>query len=193
MIFFCRYFIYFFIMTGWGIDGAEAQNLKNEYPIGLLSEDYGILKEKDLVFNSCEYQPQTFPPKPYTTPFHYWQCFSSKTMSLHCEKTGLISNVEGQGALVVLDFFQPHEEFHFIENRPWPLWECRTFIKDLKNISQGESHVCVSASFLNYQSEDAKIRKSNWLFEKMKTKKGCEGRHCNINPLLLKRCDTWDR
>lgn len=149
--------------------------LKSKFPHGLLGDDYGILKTRDLAINACRFKPKPFPPDTLTRPNEYWQCFESRSISLSCSSSGVRDDDEGVMGLVVVNAPTGQTNHKYIERRPWPIGECKSFLKDLDLLLKGTLHVCISGSFIE---DEGKI--SSWIFERLKTRKGCEGRGCDF-------------
>lgn len=71
--------------------------------------------------------------------------------------------------------------FQFFERRPWPIRDCRIFVKDLKKIMKGTSHACVSASSITKEEKNSKGQMERIGFlHRFKTRKGCEGEECEL-------------
>jgi hypothetical protein len=70
-------------------------------------------------------------------------------------------------------------EHEYIERRPWPIRECRDFLGDLNALLKGTTYVCISGSFIENETDEAG-GKTSWLFGRLKTNKGCEGRDCDF-------------
>ncbi len=154
------------------------QELNTKFPYGLLGDDYGILTTDDLAINTCRFKPHLFPPEAWTTPFEYWMCFESKNVQFECDSSGIADDHEGIGGLVVVKATRAQNTHEYIERRPWPIRECRSFLKNLKTVLKGSVYVCISGSFLDEEKNSKGKITLNWLFERLKTRKGCEGREC---------------
>jgi hypothetical protein len=166
------------IVVGTPLNHSEI--LKSKFPYGLLGDDYGILTTDDLAINACRFKAQPFPPEAWVTPFEYWQCFDSKSISFDCDSSGVSDEHEGAEGLVVVKASIGITHYEYIERRPWPIRECRNFIKELRVLLKGSPHACISGSYLSDETDKAGRKTSNWLFERLKTRKGCEGRDCEF-------------
>ena len=167
-------------ISAFGASSNHLLALRSRFPYGLLGEDYGILAKGDLAMNACQFTPKPFPPDPLISPYEYWQCFETKTISLNCGSSGIEDEDEGVMGLVVVKVSINQIKHEYIERRPWPMRECRSFLKDLSALLKGRSHACLSGSFIEEETDQAGGKMSNWLFERLKTRKGCEGRGCNF-------------
>lgn len=150
--------------------------LKSKYPYGLLSDDYGVLTLNDLALNACHIKPEAFVPGALN-PYEYWLCFESKSVLAICEDQNF-SNEDGHVGRVAVNARDAQIVYHFIESRPWPIRDCKNFVKTLKNLMRGTSHACISASYIDKEEKGKKERIG--IFHRLKTKKGCEGEECML-------------
>jgi hypothetical protein len=151
--------------------------LKSKYSFGLLTDDYGVLTTKDLALNACHIKAEPFVPG-VTNPFEYWLCFESKTVSSTCDDQSF-SNEDGHVGRVTVKARDHQFSYDFIESRPWPIHDCKSFTKTLKNLVQGTSHTCISASYISKEEKNERGHMERiGIFNQMKTRKGCEGEEC---------------
>ena len=167
-----------FTLPVFGLASDHLLALKSKFPHGLLGEDYGILTMGDLAINACYFKPEPFPPSPLSSPYEYWRCYESKRVSLACDSSGIPDKHGGTMGLVVVTAYTDQVKNEYIERRPWPIRECELFLKDLAALAKETSHVCISGSFIEDETGEAGHKTSNWLFERLKTRQGCEGRGC---------------
>jgi hypothetical protein len=157
-----------------GSTSAHLTELKSKYPYGLLNDDYGDLTLNDLALNACHIKPEAFVPGALH-PYEYWLCFESKSVLATCEDQNF-SNEDGHVGRVELDVQDQQIVYQFIESRPWPIQDCKNFVKTLKSLMRGTSHACISASYIDKEERGKKERIG--IFHRLKTKKGCEGEAC---------------
>jgi hypothetical protein len=163
-----------------GEPSDRLKTFKEKFPYGLLNNDHGILNVNDLAINACIAIPKPFKISSNYYPYEYWQCFESKSISLSCDSNDTPDEHEGLLGLVVVKASIDKVQHEYIESRLWPRGQCKQFIKDVAAILKGTRYACISGSF-NDNSLDGFGNKSfNWLFERIKTKKGCEGRGCEF-------------
>ncbi|MBI3555462.1 MAG: hypothetical protein HY074_04280 [Deltaproteobacteria bacterium] len=177
-----KVFLSFCLISGsvFGEASDHLLTLKSEFPYGLLGDDYGILTKSDLAINACHFKPKPYPPEPLIDPYEYWQCFESRSISLNCDSSGIRDDHEGIMGLVVVKTYKNQAKHEYIERRPWPIGECKNFLKDLRLLLTGTSHACISGSFIENETGKTGGKISSWLFERLKTSKGCEGRSCHF-------------
>jgi hypothetical protein len=173
--------IYFFI-SSLSLASVERHtaDLKLQFPHGLLSDDHGILNSDDLAINACEVRPRPFDINSRYYPYEYWQCFKSKNFSLNCDSNGTRDKYEGVMGLIVVKISNHDIHHEFIAPRLWPIKDCQRFLKDAAALLKGTDHACISASFIEKEKDRSGHPSSSWLFGRIKTKNGCEGRDCDF-------------
>jgi len=162
-----------------GAENAHLAKLKLKFPNGLLSDDYRVLNIKDLALNACRLKPPPFIPGA-THSYQYWICFEIKNILPTCDDEG-IDETEGHIGRVNIQASNQEMVYQFFESRPWPIRDCRSFVKDLKKIMKGTSHGCVSASSITKEekNERGQMERIGFL-HRFKTRKGCEGEECEL-------------
>lgn len=177
-------FIIIFLAAGW-LFATDAKNvsrkLTQDFPYGLLTDDYGILNYNDLKINACIAEPApylTILNKAYAYP--YWQCFEAKKIEMICEIGRIDSDKKLRMSMLVISGRRNDEHHEFISRRPIPLTSCQLYKKDWQKYTSGEMHVCVAGSVPSSENEERKIV---WIFNRYKTKKGCDSyfdRECDL-------------
>lgn len=157
----------------FGAPTAHLLNLKSKFPYGLVGDDYEVLTINDLALNACHIEPEPFVPGGFT-PYEYWQCFRSKTISAVCGNIGILDG-EGVFGRVAVKVSADHIMHKFIESRPSPVRDCQGFAKDLKKLLRGTTYACISASYIKHELDKSGQKTSFGIFHRMKTRKGYEG------------------
>ena len=152
--------------------------LKSKFPYGLLTDDYGILTKSDLAINDCIATPIPFTDQSISYP--YWKCFETKDITLKCEIDDIPDEYEGILGLLVVTIIDSQRVNEYIGRRKEPVKECKDRVIDLKKVLKNTQHACISGSFIRNEIHPPKKVEMAWVFEKMKTKKGCEGRDCDF-------------
>lgn len=168
-----------------GADGAHLAKLKSKFPNGLLSDDHGVLNIKDLARNACRLKPPAFVPGA-TNTYEYWICFENESILPTCYDAG-VDEEEGHVGRVYIDAHDSEMSYHFFERRPWPLRDCRNFVKVLKKIMKGTSHACISASSITKEEKNyrGQMERTGFL-HRFKTRNGCEGEECELTKKFQK-------
>ena len=159
------------------IDRAETQNahldkLKKEFPLGLISDDYGILEIQDLRSNACVARPYAFLKGEWGI-YEIWQCFEVKKSNFDCEIGGRDDDTKEIMAMLVIFGQRGKESHEFISRRPISLMECRDRQADWRKMIKNEKYVCVSGSFPGKELVKG-VPGWVWFFGRYKTRKGCE-------------------
>lgn len=173
-------FSLFQFSAAYSASSDHLTKLKSKYPYGLLSDDYGILTLNDLALNACYIKPAPFVPGELN-PYEYWLCFESKSISPECEDQNF-SNEDGHVGRVAIDAIDHQIVYRFIESRPWGIRSCKNFVKTLKSLIRETSHACISASYIGKEEKnDQGHMERIGIFNRLKTRNGCEGRGCVFN------------
>jgi hypothetical protein len=163
----------------YGVDSPHLAKLKSKFPNGLLSDDYGVLSLKDLALNACRLKPPLFSPGA-TDWYQYWICFERKNVLPTCDDEG-VDETEGHIGRVNIEASNQEVIYQFFERRPWPIRDCKSFVRDLKKIMTGTLHACVSASGITKEKKNKQGRMERLGFlHRFKTRKGCEGEECEL-------------
>lgn len=169
----------------YGSEPGHLTKLKLKFPNGLLSDDYGILSLNDLALNACRLKPPPFVPGA-TDSYEYWICFENKNILPTCDDEG-VDETEGHIGRVNVEVRNQEITYQFFEPRPWPIRDCRNFVKDLKKIMKGTSHACISASSIAKEEENERGQMERIGFlHRFKTLKGCEGQECELTKKFKK-------
>ena len=165
--------------------------LKEKFPYTLLGDDYGLLTVNDLAANSCGRFSEPFDPESDATKSYlYWQCFESRTVSFECEEYTSYSE-KGLLGLIVISTRKDKEQSDYVEHRPWPIKECKQFIRDAAKLIKGTKYACLAGSFIKKEKNTRQIS-NKWVFERIKTRNGCEGRDCEFTKSLQQdRCPNF--
>lgn len=160
---------------------AISESAKKKYPYQLLTADYGILNENDLAAYTWKITHQMPAFSKGSLGINYWQCFARNQVSVTLEDTGgysedfplnttiadLTINVRDQSGIT-----------HEYGMRS--VYDLPTYQRDFnrwQKLMKGEKYVCLGGDFVSVQNEFApngeKIKVYGWIFDKLKTKKGC--------------------
>lgn len=169
----------------YGAESAHLTKLKSKFPNGLLTDDYRVLTLNDLALNACRLKPPPFIPGA-TQFYQYWICFENKNVLPTCDDEG-VDETEGHIARVNIEARNQEMIYQFFEHRPWPIRDCRSFVKDLKKIMKDTSHACISASGITREekNERGQMERIGFL-HRFKTRKGCEGEECELTKKFKK-------
>jgi len=171
------YLLLQFSILVYAADSAHLMELKSKFPYGLLGDDYGILNLSDLALNACRIKPTPLVPG-NTHLYEYWICFESKSILPTCDDEGFVYE-DGHVGRVNVEAHNQEMVYQFFESRPWPIKDCRNFVKALKHIIKGTLHTCISAQYISKEKKNEQGQMERLAsFRRLKTLKGCEGSEC---------------
>jgi hypothetical protein len=177
---FCLLVFHFVSTLAFGTASGHLAELNSRFPYGLLSDDHGILTVNDLATNACLVRPKLFNPISDHNPYDYWQCFESKTVSFDCDSNGIPDDFEGIMGFIVVKALVGQVHHEYLEHRPWPIKECKKFIKNAAALVNDARHVCIAGSIVVSEKDHTNQQSFSWKFERIKTRRGCEGHHCDF-------------
>jgi hypothetical protein len=163
---------------------------KSSYDYDLLGEGFGIIGREDIAINDCQATPRPFSIE--STSYQYWQCFEVKQSRLYCDGKGYDESEKKWMTVMVISGIKEGSLHEYITRRAIPLTECQVFEQDWKRLVENEKYVCVSGSF-NRKENSKGQWKSNWTFDRFKTKKGCESYFeggCSLKYQIDQGCKT---
>jgi hypothetical protein len=157
---------------------ALPEFLQKKYPYSVLTDDYGILNQIDL--NSVldgVYPPISSPKKGYG--YIYWQCFPREQVKISLEDIGYSSmnHIENDAEITITAYDKDGVIHQYGMRRSWPVLGQENRFNQYVKLMQAEKYVCIAGNFIESEEktiESVKQHTHYWVFEKMKTKKGCE-------------------
>jgi hypothetical protein len=152
---------------------AHLQELKELFPYALLTDDFGILNKDDLKMNQCIAEPSPF-SEDNSTFYPYWQCFEIKNAKIVCEGKKYSTEEKSRMTMLVLSGTRNNELNEFISRRPIKLKTCQLYLRDWAKFTKNEKHICISGDFINSEINKTGQKKKVWIFDRYKTKKGCD-------------------
>jgi hypothetical protein len=185
--------IFLLIFFPRAYDICYSQNLdelKADFPYGLLTDDFGILNKEDMNINTCIATAEPFSEDSHSYP--YWQCFKSKTSHLICEGKKYDLSEKKRMTLLILSTKLNGETHEYLYRRMMPLLECHLFQKEWYRLLKGQEHVCVSGPLISVKKNNNE-KTWSWFFDRYKTKNGWDGTYLGScmphekNPLLFSK------
>ncbi len=130
-----------------------------KYPYGLLTDDFGILNERDLERNTEGRLPEPFDSTQLSS-YAYWQCFPTQQVTLICDRGWFEITARDHG--ISHEYLPPH----IIGQK-----DCvGRYQKNWRRLTRHQPYVCLSGPYTSFLKKE---KKALWAFEKFKTKKGC--------------------
>ena len=152
---------------------AKSESLQKKYPDIVLSDDYGILDEADILYDIQKSGRGAA----------LWQCISTKDVR-YSYSTFVDVDPTGESDQVntFCDFTFSAKKIEmqnfYYDRSARDIYSCRKRNKKWKKITKGQSYVCLSGSFSSFNG-----KRRIWFWNKTKTKKGCDS-------LFEGYCDT---
>ena len=145
--------------------------LQKKYPHGLLTDDYGILTEADLL---CETERAVTPYiiEDNSSPYQRWQCFETKKVLFKYSTWRDDYTDFGRGATLcdysfnVTDAAGIHHIY--VARRAKELIDCRELFREWKNVRKNSKYTCLLGEPASYENKE-----KGWIWGKTKTKNGC--------------------
>jgi hypothetical protein len=184
-----RWIIFIFLLSFGILNNANAitAKAKQKYPYPLLTDDYGILNENDLGAYTWGLSPRPF-SKEDSGEYNYWQCVPREHVSLTLRDMGSFSEDSGTrdtiGDLVITMRIKPEVIHKYEMRRSWTVSDFQKDFNHWRKLMKGEKYVCIAGSFGSCKKKVMNgVTKEicGWIFDKIKTKKGCAGYWDNCN------------
>lgn len=171
-----------FSLIIFSLSGHASSSLKQRYPHGLLTKDYGILDENDLLADTKDITPYPYDINKFQPGYMRWQCFPTRDTKFTYDKWK--GNDPWGSASIIVDmcafgfYAQSGNILHsYTGRRAYRIEFCKGLQKKWKQLTKNESYVCLNGS---PDSKLAKAKKGesfsyekDWTWNQFKTKKGC--------------------
>lgn len=178
---------------------AVSENAKIKYPYTLITSDYGILNENDLGAFAWGGTAKPFSAEASRGEYNIWQCFPREQVMITLSDMGHSSDELGWKKNVAsLEIYvltnndlRDHENIkHTYEMRAhWTITGYQKRFNKWLKLMDGEKYVCLAGHFVDLEKE---VRNGKtwitygWIFEKIKTKKGCDSYFDSCTPTYEK-------
>ena len=154
---------------------------KQKYPYPLLTDDYGILTDNDIAAFTWGLKPRPFTSDKDSGEYTYWQCFPREFVYMTLEDTGSSSEDFGWrdsiGDLQIRVWVRPDLVHQYEMRAAETVSDFQKRFNHWRRLMKGEKYVCLAGNFSSrYKKiEDGRVKEIYaWIFEEMKTKKGCD-------------------
>jgi hypothetical protein len=167
-------FIFLLILSGC----ENKKSLQSKYPLKLLSDDYGILKESDMHDKGFLEDIGEFSTEPSSAP--RWICFDVKDFTSKCINVSYSEKFNTNSGDLDMVVKHVRKEYRFSFNSIVSNEICEEHRAEWKKVMDGEKYFCLSSTLLAIDKRDS--NKISGIFYRLKTKKGCDSwfvDHCN--------------
>lgn len=163
---------------------AISAHINEKYSYTLVTDDYGILNEDDLAAYS-EYRQKKVPFSGSAEEFsaRYWQCFPREEISLTFVDMGHSSDGEIDddtlADLKITAYVRPGVFHEYGMRKLMPADEYEKRLQLWRTLLKNEAYVCLGGEFSGrgerIREYGSKQEAYTWTFDRIKTKKGCDG------------------
>jgi len=170
-----KYFLIFLLITPLKLLAINPEALK-KYPYQLLTNDYGILNEANLKIYTKEVNVE-----PFTGKFNgldYWQCYPTKNLTVWYEKQNddpYEKRERGDAHITVS--ITPTIIHDYVPRRSFSSDYAKQKVSIWMHLIKNQLYACIGGVYVSTHKkmEDGKeITEHGWIFENLKTKKGCD-------------------
>lgn len=162
-------FIVLFFLTPFFLYAQSL--LQKKYPHGLLTDDYGILIEADLLYETGR-AVTPYKIEDNSSPYQRWQCFETKKVLFKYSTWRDDYTDFGRGATLcdysfnVTDAAGIHHIY--VARRAKELIDCRELFREWKNVRKNSKYTCLLGEPASYENKE-----KGWIWGKTKTKNKC--------------------
>lgn len=166
-----RFFIFFFI-SFYCLPILSKSSLQGKYPHGLLTDDYGVLTEADLVYATKGVEFTPYKLEDDLSVYQRWQCFETKKVLFKYPTWRDDYSDFGLGATLCDYTFEVKDNagikhVYFIR-RAWEIETCRMVFREWKRVRKNSKYVCLLGEAGSYANKE-----KGWVWGKTKTKSKC--------------------
>lgn len=170
-----KYFYIFLLIVPLKLFAINADTLK-KYPYQLLTNDYGILNEANLKRYTYEVNVE-----PFTGKFNgldYWQCYPTKNVMVWYEKQPddpYEKTKRGDAHITVR--ITPEVTHDYETRRSFSSEYAKEKVSTWKKLLKSQKYACIGGTYVSTHKKikyGREITEHGWIFENLKTKKGCD-------------------
>lgn len=152
---------------------AQAESLlQKKYPQGLLTDDYGVLNEADLFYETKRAMGTSYKLEDDLSVHQRWQCFETKKVQFRYSMWRDDYSDYGPGATLCDYSFRVNDEIGvqhiYVARRAKARTDCRELFKEWKKIRKNSKYTCLIGEPASYENKE-----KAWIWGKTKTKNGC--------------------
>jgi hypothetical protein len=155
--------------------------IKAKYPFVLVGDDYDILTEQDMMDDDSYGLTTKFID--YNDPTNsdrYWKCYKTSNFSLRSWNSKFNKKLDEYpvGGLIINAIDKDGVVNSYGMRRALSVDVRDRFIKTWRQLINNQLHVCIHGDFASNRIELIDGKKQQvygWVFNKLKTKKGCHG------------------
>jgi hypothetical protein len=166
-----RTFICFFILF-YCLPVLSKSLLQEKYSHGLLTDDYGILNEADLLYEIKTAKVTPYKMEEHQPAYQRWQCFETKKIKFLYNTWRDDYSDFGRGATLCDYSFEVNDDagvHHlYVARRAKEVVDCRALFREWKKLKKDSKYTCILGEPGSYENKE-----KGWTWGKTKTKNGC--------------------
>ncbi len=149
------------------------ENLRQKYPDGLLTDDFSILSEADLIHDINNGNSRPYKIKEMQPGYYRWQCFPTKDVAYRYDTWKNNDPMGSSEIIVSLCMFGVHVKSKklqhlYVDRRARRLEFCQELNTKWKKLTKDQTYLC-----LNGEPHGLEGSEVSWTWNKIKTHKGC--------------------
>lgn len=146
--------------------------LQEKYPQGLLTDDYDVLTEPDLVYATKGVNLSPYKLEDDLSVYQRWQCFETRKIKFLYNTWRDDYSDFGSGATLCDYSFEVNDEagvHHlYVARRAKEVVDCRELFREWKKVRKNSKFTCILGEPGSYENKE-----KGWTWGKTKTKNGC--------------------
>lgn len=170
-----KYILIFLLTTPLKLLAINPETIK-KYPYQLLTNDYGILNEANLKRYTEEVNVE-----PFTGKFNgldYWQCYPTKNVTVWYEKQNADPyEKRARGDAHITVSITPTITYDYVPRRSFSSDYAKEKVFTWKHLLKNQQYACIGGTYVSTHKkikDRQEITEHGWIFENLKTKKGCD-------------------
>lgn len=148
-------------------------NLQQRFPLGMVTNDYGVLSEDDLNFYEMNGQPN--PLGGEITNFAYWICAPTSHIRFKCNDFGRPNDINeehlGEPEIFIHD---KTKRYHFAGRRAFPIQGCVEKVDLWNALASMQNHLCVSGYQAGPETNSNGLIEFTFVYDRIKSHSGCD-------------------
>lgn len=155
---------------------AISPEILKKYPYQLITNDYDILTEANLKRYTKEVNVETFKKK--FNGLDYWQCFPTKNMTIWYEKQSDDPYEKTERGDAHITIYAGHSVIHdYVPRRSFSSYYAKEKVATWQRLITNQQYACIGGIYVGTYKKNIngqEITEHGWIFENLKTKKGCD-------------------
>ena len=155
-------------------------NVQAQYAQVLMTQDHGLLTKDELTAYTRDVKPALYAGE-IDKNYLYWQCFPREHVTITLIDKGYssedIGNIDNYGDIFITVWSYEGISNEYSMRRPWAVDEEEELFHKWQKLMKNEKYVCLAGSIGRAEEKSVNHKRYItyfWVFERIKTKKGCD-------------------